>query len=105
MLEHDPGESALEYMRDATGLRQTGCPWRAMRDPYVASVLRAYRHWKTGQLEARYGRRIPVALIEGIEIYDAALNAVQVTDSREDRAERKAESERMRRELESGRGH
>lgn len=102
MLEQDPGESALEYMREATGVRQTGCPWRAMRDPFVSSVIRAHRHWKLGQLEARVGRRVPVALIEGIEIYDAALNAVQVTDSREDRAERQAEHERMRREIESG---
>lgn len=102
MLERDPGETALEYMREATGLRQTTCPWRALRDPFVVTVLNARRWKRDGELQTRFGGRpIPVALRDGLDVLESALNAVEVTDSRADAAERKAEDERRRAELEA----
>jgi hypothetical protein len=57
-------------------------------------VIRAHRHWKVGELSALYPDGVPEALRFGIEVYDAALNAIQVTDMREDRVPREERSER-----------
>lgn len=91
MGEGDPAEAILDGCEEATGERPRGCPWRAYADPYVAEVLRAYRWWKAGQLEARYAGDVPASIAWGVEVYDAALNSVQVHDMREDREKREAE--------------
>lgn len=95
MLENDPAEQVLEHMKDATGLRQTACPWQAFGDPFVQQVLRAHRWWAKGELATRYGRPIPEALKQGLDIFDAALSAVTNTDSRADREDREARLEEL----------
>lgn len=97
--EHDPSEQVLGGIERATGTRPDGCPWQSFRDPFVGEVLRAYRHWKAGQLALAWGSDPPAALMRGIEVYDAALNAVQAHDIREER--KKRERERQERELSS----
>ncbi len=83
----DPSEQILAAIEVATGDRPDGCPWRSFRDPFVAEVLSAYRWWKARQLSTRWPDP-PVALLRGIEVYDAALNAVQVHDLRKEREKR-----------------
>lgn len=75
----------------ATGERPSGCPWRAFADPYVGEVLRAYRWWKAGQLETKYPAGVPAPIAWGVEVYDSALNMVQVVDARADREKREVE--------------
>lgn len=82
--ENDEGEALLVDCEDATGERPIGCPWAALRDPWVGAVIRAHRHWKTGALSIDTQ---PASVVFGIETFDAALNAVQVHDIREDREE------------------
>lgn len=84
-LDTDPGEKILSECEEATGTRPSGCPWRALRDPYVAQVVRSHRWWKAGQLADRWGGEIPASIVWGIDVYDAALNAVLAHDAREDR--------------------
>ena len=95
----DPSEQILSGIERATGDRPSGCPWQSFRDPFVGEVLRAYRHWKAGQLALVWGASPPAALMRGLEVYDAALNAVQAHDMREER--RRRETERKERELAS----
>jgi hypothetical protein len=66
-------------------VRPDTCPWRAISHPYSQAVIRAHRHWKVGELSALYPDGVPEALRFGIEVYDAALNAIQVADIRADR--------------------
>lgn len=73
-------------------MRPHGCPWAALSNPYVVEVIRARKWWENGAIDARYPNGVPAAIAEGIDIYDAALNAVQVNDSREDREEREREA-------------
>ena len=87
----DIAEAILDGCEEATGERPSGCPWRAFSDPYVAEVLRAYRWWKAGQLESRYPGGVPAPIASGVEVYDSALNSVQVVDMRADREKREAE--------------
>ena len=47
-------------------------------------MLRAHRHWKVGELSTIYPEGVPEALRFGIEVYDAAVNAIQVADIRAD---------------------
>lgn len=94
VLESDAGEQVLTSCSEATGTRPATCPWASFADPYVAEVIRAHRWWKAGELSTRYGR-VPLRIVEGIEVYDAALNAVQVHDMREDR-EKRADEARKR---------
>ncbi len=91
--EDDPSEQVLAGIERATGGRPDGCPWRAFEDPFVGEVLRAYRHWKAGQLALVWGAAPPAALMRGLEVYDAALNAVQAHDIREERKKRDAQRE------------
>ena len=87
-----PGTMAIrEAVRIMTGIEPVSCPWRAFSDPYVAEVLRAYRWWKAGQLESRYPGGVPAPIASGVEVYDSALNSVQVVDMRADREKREAE--------------
>ena len=74
-------------------MRPETCPWSAISHPYSQAVIRAHRHWKVGELSALYPDGVPEALRFGIEVYDAALNAIQVTDMREDRAPREERRE------------
>lgn len=89
-----------EGSEKAVGSSTQGCPWQAYRDPFVGAVLRAYRHWKEHQLSLLYPCP-PHALIVGIEVYDAALNAVQAHDIREEREAR--ERERAKNDLKNAR--
>lgn len=86
-LESDPGEQVLRFCEEASGMRPTGCPHRALSDPYVLEIISAHRYGK-GALAEKYGGPPPAWVIEGVETYDAALNVVQVHDIRADRAER-----------------
>lgn len=96
LMREDPSAYVHNSMRAAVGGEPSGCPWRAFHDPFVGAVLRAYRHWKANQLHLLY-RDPPAALMVGIEVYDAALNAVQAHDLRQEREKR--EQERKRNDL------
>lgn len=96
VLRDDPVTQLRAGSEKAVGSSTQGCPWKAYRDPFVGAVLRAYRHWKEHQLGLLYPDP-PAALIAGIEAYDAALNAVQAHDIREEREVR--EKERRKREM------
>lgn len=87
-LELDAGETILSGIERATGVRPDGCPMRALRDPFVTAVVRAHRPFAKGELAARHGRSMPIALAAGVDCFDAALNAIEVADMRDDRAER-----------------
>lgn len=89
--EGDPAECILDGCEEATGERPIGCPWQSYSDPYVAEVLRAHRWWRSGQLADRYAGSIPASIAWGVEVYDAALNSVQVYDMRADREKREAD--------------
>lgn len=87
-IEMDAGETILAGIERATGVRPDGCPMRVLRDPFVAAVIRAHRPYVKGELSARHGRSMPIALAAGVDCFDAALNAIEVADMREDREER-----------------
>lgn len=89
---HVLADAIGDNCEEATGERPAGCPWRAFADPYVGEVLRAYRWWKAGQLETRYAGAVPASIAWGVEVYDAALNSVQVVDMRADREKREADA-------------
>lgn len=97
-LELDAGETILYGIERATGVRPDGCPMRALRDPFVTAVVRAHRPFAKGELAARHGRSMPIALAAGVDCFDAALNAIEVADMRDDREDR----ERARRSAERG---
>jgi hypothetical protein len=86
-LEGDPAEQVLDGIERDTGTRPSGCPWRALRDPFVQRVLRAHRGFAHGDMSARLGGRTPAALVAGVEAFDAAKNAIEAADIRADRAE------------------
>lgn len=88
-VDRDPGESNLASIEDATGIRPEGCPWRALSHPFVRHVMTARRHWSKGALSVE---DMPHALRTGLEIYDAAVSSIEVTDIRADREKRKAEA-------------
>lgn len=104
MLEDDPAERYSETVEAASGERPHGCPWRQLQDPFVRWVTRAHRWFKTGELEARFGGRVPHALLCGIETYDAAVNAIGGHDRRVDRerAEQKRREEELMRSARAG---
>lgn len=87
-LDMDPAEGILAGIERATGVRPDGCPTRVLADPFVAAVIRAHRPYVKGELSARHGRSMPIALAAGVDCFDAALNAIEVADMREDKAER-----------------
>lgn len=79
-------------MEKATRLRQTTCPWQALRDPFTVAVLQAHRWWKERQLEAMYAGAVPEAIRRGIDVYEGALNAVLSHDREVERKRREAEA-------------
>lgn len=88
VLESDPAEQVLLDIESATGCKPVGCPWRALRDPYVYEVSKNHRAFTKGELAPRRGARTPAALIWGVETLDQALNAIEVANLKADRAER-----------------
>lgn len=100
VLEDDPGERILTDCQEASGERPSGCPWASFADPFIVEVIRAHRWWKAGELSTRYGGLVSARIVWGIEVYDSALNGVQVYDMRLDREKR--EEERREQELRNG---
>jgi hypothetical protein len=92
VLEEDAGEQELSACEELTGSRPDGCPWRVLSDPWVSEVVRAHKWFKEHQLETRYGGAPPSSIVWGVEVYDAALNSVQVHDFREDSEEREKQA-------------
>ncbi len=94
VLEQDPGDKLLRDIEQDCGERPIGCPWRALRDPFVARVIKAHPAWKVGQ------RVHGAALNDGCLAFERALNAFQVADLRAEKKKRdakKAQPERRRR--------
>lgn len=78
-------------MEKASGLRQATCPWQALRDPFVCAVLDAYR-WRD-RLPMLYGSHdMPEAVRRGLDVYEAALNAVLAHDRRVELERQRAET-------------
>lgn len=106
LSREDGAEQVASNVEAITGQRYDGCPWRAYEDPFVGEVLRAYRHWKERSLHLVWGDDPPVALIRGLEVYDAALNAIRAHDMGEDRKKREADRQKQlnERAAKKGRG-
>lgn len=82
----------LDDYEGATGDRPAGCPWAALDTPFVAEIIRA-RNWREcGELDQRYPHGVPNVIVDAIDVYDAAFNATQVHDMREDRERREQEA-------------
>lgn len=71
-----------------TGETQSGCPWWAFHDPFVARVIDAYGWFTEGQL-ATYAPRASHRLIEGVAHYHRALNLCRSKAMDMDREEAK----------------
>lgn len=73
-------ESKASLMREAvhdwTGEAQSGCPWFALRDPFVERVLRAYAWFESGQI-AVHAPRASHRLIEGVGYYHRTVGLCQ----------------------------
>lgn len=82
-LEMDQAEAVQRAVERVSGMRGEGCPFRALADPYVQRVVNGHRHWGKGELSARYGGDVPEAIWRGVEVFDAALGAVDAFDLRE----------------------
>lgn len=85
VLESDPAEGILSGIAEITGVRPPGCPQRQLRDPFVVACIRAHRGFVKGDLSSRLGPSSPAALIAGVEVFDAALNAIEAHDMKADR--------------------
>lgn len=62
-------------MKHITGTEPRTCPWRAFDNPIVRDVVRAHQWFESGNLSQRLGSRIPYVLIQGLEVFDQAVNA------------------------------
>lgn len=91
-LAEDAGEYNLRLAEDATSVRPESCPWKALRDPFVAEVIRAHRWFKERQLETHYGGDVPADITWGVETFEAALQSVRSADTRLDKEERELEA-------------
>jgi len=86
-------------MRQVTDMRQTGCPWQALRDPYVAAVL----HWsREVKRRGGYPGSLPEAIARGVSIYESAFGAVRAFDQQREHA--RLEEENAQREANAARG-
>lgn len=73
-------------IENVTGSAPPTCPWQAFRDPVVHDVLAAFGWYSNGQVTAMLGADPPAHLIDGLRVYDAAINA-----TRADRMDRESE--------------
>ena len=89
-LVADQGERLLRSWQEITGVRQTTCPWQAMRDPFVGAVLDAHYRAKGGSIVAA-NPGLSRVLFEGVEIYERALQAVTAHDMRVEAEKRENE--------------
>lgn len=49
------------------------CPWRVFESPVVSDVLSAWEWFESGQVALRLGPNPPYYLIEGVEVYQSAI--------------------------------
>jgi hypothetical protein len=87
-IDRDPGERNHKMIDDATGVYPIGCPWRSIAHPFVRAVMTARKHWSKGAISVE---DMPHVLRTGLEIFDAAVSSIEVTDMRKDREDREAE--------------
>lgn len=57
----------------------------------MGHVVRSHRWYKERQLETKWGGAVPQAVIDGVTIYDAALQRVANHDAELERKRREAE--------------
>jgi hypothetical protein len=81
-------------MQDMTGASCIGCPWHALRDPFVQRVLAAMPFFESGQL-AFYATQPSHRLVHGIRYYHSIGNRVFSKQMELDRAQRDRESARQ----------
>lgn len=94
MVRGSGGDDALGILascEEATGSEPAGCPWAAMRDPFVLEVIQAHRWSESGQLDVHYPSGIPNVVKLGVEWWAGAVSSVQTHDIREDRRRRARE--------------
>lgn len=84
VLEQDIAENWMVAVEGDTGVRPDGCPWRALRDPFVVRVVNAYAPWKIGHpiREERLRR--------GVEAFHRAVENVMAADMRREKKKREA---------------
>lgn len=90
----DLGEQTSEEIERGCGERPSRCPWLELSDPFVTEVVRARKWWVNGELDEKYPHGVPNVIVMGVEIYDGALNGIQVYDVREDREARRLEQQK-----------
>lgn len=77
----------LSACADWTGDRPVACPWRALADPFVLRVQRAYRFFEDGNLAVMLPNP-PHRIVEGVSHFHGALNRISAAQWEQDRKER-----------------
>lgn len=79
-VRHPIGAAAvasLGAVRHVCGTEPPECPWHAYSDPEVLAVIDAWRWFDKGQLALRLGNDPPRWLVEGVRVFNAALEAAR----------------------------
>lgn len=84
----------LRAIREFTGVRITGCPWRALDNPTVHEIAALHSHYETGNLSAFLNRDDPEITWQGLELYIAISNRVRFKQFEEEQQKLK-ESRRV----------
>lgn len=85
----------MRLVQQWTGAPQAGCPWWALRDPFVARVVRAYPWFEKGQLET-FEPQPSNRLVEGISYYGEQTALCESKQIELDREEAKATAKKRR---------
>lgn len=76
-------------MHETVGGEHNACPWRAYTDPVCVDVLDACKWFESGQLHLVFGHDPPAYLVQGVGVYQSALNMARADIAERERAERK----------------
>lgn len=72
-----------------TGVETSGCPWRAMNDPFVMRVFDLYRLYDKGQLGFFYPN-LSARELEGVQFLASLFNLIDAQALELERKEREA---------------
>lgn len=86
--------ASLSVIERVAGHRPPTCPWRAFYDPLVQDVLAVSPHAKRGNLSAALGPDPDNLVVQGVSVYQRAVDATEADEgelrSQEREAKRKA---------------
>ena len=72
-----PIRATSALVEKVTGGESPGCPWRAFYEPQVGAVLRAHDWFEKGQASTWWGPDPERWLIDGVHVYQSALDRVR----------------------------